>query len=255
MIPLNMVLKAQDGRPRKYTLPDTEQHRCNPHSWVSEKVRNELIDNNPRMSIMFPDNTDNTNEDEDDMSTNGKSIGYLRVSSTDQTTARQLDGIALDKVFEDKASGKDADRAQLQAALDYLRDGDILHVHSIDRLARNLADLEKIVSTLTAKGVEVRFHKEGLTFRSNANDPMQTLLFHVMGAFAQFERTLIRERQREGIAAAKAAGKPLGRRAALTPAQIAEAKSRRAGGESAASLAKAFGISRATMYQHLGQTA
>ena len=237
------------GSPRKYTLIDNKPMLCNPHRWVSEKVRNELIDNSPRMSIMFSDNADNNNED--DMS--GKSIGYLRVSSTDQTTARQLDGIALDRVFEDKVSGKDADRAQLQAALDYLRDGDILHVHSIDRLARNLADLEKIVSTLTAKGVEVRFHKEGLTFRSNANDPMQTLLFHVMGAFAQFERSLIRERQREGIAAAKAAGKPLGRRAAMTPAQIADAKARRCAGESAANLARAFGVSRATMFSAIGR--
>ena len=194
--------------------------------------------------------SDNTDTNEGDMS--GKSIGYLRVSATDQITARQLDGIALDKVFEDKASGASQDnRPQLQAALDYVRDDDILHVHSIDRLARNLADLEKIVSDLTAKGVEVRFHKEGLTFSAHANDPLQRLLFQVMGAFAQFERALIRERQREGIAAARAAGKPLGRRAAMTPAQIDQARTRRAAGESMADLAKAYGVGRSTIYQNL----
>jgi DNA invertase Pin-like site-specific DNA recombinase len=181
----------------------------------------------------------------------GKAIGYVRVSSTDQTTARQLEGVKLDRVFEDKVSGANQNRAQLQACLSYLRDGDTLHVHSIDRLARNLADLQTLVSSLTAKGVEVRFHKEALTFSANTNDPMQTLLFHVMGAFAQFERSLIRERQREGIAAAKAAGKPLGRRAAMTQAQIAEARTRRAAGESATALAKAYGVARATMYQNL----
>ena len=185
----------------------------------------------------------------------GKAIGYVRVSSGDQTTARQLDGIKLDRVFEDKVSGANQDRAQLQACLSYLRDGDVLHVHSIDRLARNLMDLQALVSELTGRGVEVQFHKEGLTFSAKANDPMQTLLFHVMGAFAQFERSLIRERQREGIAAAKAAGKPLGRRAAMTPAQISEARTRRAAGESATALAKAYGVARATMYQNLAEEA
>ena len=157
----------------------------------------------------------------------------------------------LDRRFEDKLSGANQARAQLQACLSYLRDGDVLHVHSIDRLARNLLDLQTLVSELTGRGVEVRFHQEGLTFSGSANDPMQMLLFQVMGAFAQFERALIRERQREGIASAKAAGKHLGRRAVMTPAQIAEARTRRAAGESATALAKAFGVSRATMYQNL----
>ncbi len=184
----------------------------------------------------------------------GKAIGYVRVSSVDQNTTRQLDGIALDRIFEDKLSGSSQDqRAQLQACLAYLRDGDVLHVHSIDRLARNLMDLQTLVSELTGRGVEVRFHTEGLTFNANAsaNDPMQMLLFQVMGAFAQFERSLIRERQREGIAAAKAAGKHLGRRAVMTEAHIADARARRAAGESATDLAKAFGVSRATLYQNL----
>ena len=182
----------------------------------------------------------------------GQSVGYIRVSSGDQNTARQLDGIQLDKVFEDKASGSGMDnRKALQACLTHLREGDTLHVHSIDRLARNLMDLQKLVGELTGRSVAVVFHKEGLTFTGAGDDPMQTLMLHMMGAFAQFERSLIRERQREGIAAAKAAGKPLGRRAAMTPAQIAEARARRAAGESATELAKVFGVARATMYSHL----
>jgi len=185
----------------------------------------------------------------------GKAIGYVRVSSVDQTTARQLDGVTLDKTFEDKASGSKADnRKALQDCLTYLRDGDTLHVHSIDRLARNLLDLQKIVEDLTGRGVAVEFHKEGLKFSGTGSDPMNKLMMQMMGAFAEFERALIRERQREGIAAAKARGQALGRRAVMTPEQVREAKERRAAGESAADLAKAYGVSRATMYNQLGAT-
>ncbi|NEV65264.1 recombinase family protein [Thiorhodococcus minor] len=183
-----------------------------------------------------------------------KAIGYRRVSTTDQNTTRQLEGVTLDKAFEDKLSGAKTDnRPQLQACLEYLRDGDTLHVHSIDRLARNLLELQKLVEDLTERGVSVRFHKEGLTF-TGASDPMQMLMFQMMGAFAQFERSLIRERQREGIQAAKAKGKHLGRKPILTPEQVKEARQRREAGESAAALAKDYGVSRATMYQHLAGT-
>lgn len=181
----------------------------------------------------------------------GKQIGYVRVSSVDQNTARQLEGVELDRVFEDKASGaKSEKRKALQECLRYLRDGDTLHVHSIDRLARNLLELQKIVEDLVERGVAVQFHKENLTF-TGASDPMQMLMLQMMGAFAQFERAMIRERQREGIEAAKRAGKHLGRPAALTPAQIEEAAIRRGNGESVATLAQAFGISRAAMYNAL----
>ncbi len=186
----------------------------------------------------------------------GGHIGYIRVSSTDQNTARQLDGIELDRVFEDKASGSSADnRKALQECLRYLRDGDVLHVHSIDRLARNLLDLQKLVADLTGRGIEVHFHKEGLRFSGNADDPMQRLMLQMMGAFAEFERSMIRERQREGIAAAKARGQKLGRRASMTGDQVQEARRRRAAGESAVALARAYGVSRATMYAHLQEDA
>src|SRR3974390_1731472 len=133
----------------------------------------------------------------------GKRIGYVRVSSVDQNELRQLDGIQLDKRFTDKASGKDTKRPHLQAALEYLREGDVLVAHSMDRLARNLDGLRKVVSDLTARGVAVEFMKEQLTF-TGQDSAMSKLLLSVMGAFAEFERSLLKERQREGIAVAKA---------------------------------------------------
>ena len=132
----------------------------------------------------------------------GQRIGYIRVSTLDQQTERQLDGIALDQTFTDKASGKDTKRPQLELMLRFARRGDTVVVHSMDRLARNLDDLRRIVHTLTGKGVRIEFVKEQLTF-TGEDSPMSNLLLSVMGAFAQFERELIRERQREGIAIAK----------------------------------------------------
>jgi len=182
----------------------------------------------------------------------GKQIGYIRVSSADQNTERQLDGVTLDRIFEDRLSGAKADnRPQLQACLDYIRDGDTLHVHSIDRLARNLFDLERLVETLTTEGIAIRFHKEGLTFSADVTDPFQTLMRQVIGAVAQFEREMIRARQREGIAAAKAAGKRFGRPRALTSGQIDEIRARRAAGESPSALAREYGIGRTTLYSVL----
>lgn len=179
-----------------------------------------------------------------------KTVGYIRVSTVDQNTERQLDGIKLDKVFTDKASGKDTKRPQLKAALDYVRDGDKLVVHSLDRLARNLVDLRNIVSDLTARDVIVEFIKEKLTFTSEDN-AMSNLLLSVMGAFAEFERSLIRERQREGIALAKRAGKYKGRKKALNPERVADLRKRVSAGETKAVVAREFGISRETLYKYL----
>jgi DNA invertase Pin-like site-specific DNA recombinase len=153
----------------------------------------------------------------------GQHIGYTRVSTTDQSTSRQLDGIKLDRTFEDKVSGKSTDRPQLKACLDHLRDGDTLHVHSMDRLARNLQDLQSLVSDLTGKGVEVHFHKEALIFNTDTG-AMSKLMLQIMGAVAEFERALIKERQAEGIAKARKEGKHLGRKATLTPEQMKELK-------------------------------
>lgn len=177
----------------------------------------------------------------------GQRIGYSRVSSADQNLDRQLHGLVLDRTFEDKASGKDTKRPQLQAALAYVREGDTLVVHSMDRLARNLDDLRKIVKDLTARGVRVEFIKESLTFTGD-DSPMSNLLLSVMGALAEFERAGIRERQREGIVLAKAKGIYKGRKAALTKEQAAEVRVRVAQREGKAALAKEYGVSRTTIY-------
>jgi DNA invertase Pin-like site-specific DNA recombinase len=180
----------------------------------------------------------------------GHRIGYIRVSSISQNTDRQLDGVDLDKVFTDKVSGKDTNRPALTEMLGWVREGDHIIVHSLDRLARNLDDLRKIVKDLTSKGITIEFRKESLTF-SGDDSPMATLLLSVMGAFAEFERSLIKERQMEGIAIAKAAGAFKGRQRSMTDERIVEIKSRAASGEKKAKIARDLGISRETLYQYL----
>jgi len=181
----------------------------------------------------------------------GQVIGYRRVSSVDQNEARQLENVEVDKVFTDKASGKDTNRPQLQRALEYLREGDTLLVHSMDRLARNLDDLRSTVTGLTGRGVKVQFIKESLIF-TGEDSALSRLLLSVMGAFAEFERSLIRERQREGIAIAKAKGDVYkGRKPSLDPAKADALRKRAAAGENKAALAREFGISRAALYVYL----
>ena len=180
----------------------------------------------------------------------GHRIGYVRVSSFDQNLARQVDHVQVDKVFTDKASGKDTQRPQLDALLAFVREGDTVVVHSMDRLARNLDDLRRLVQGLTQRGVRIEFIKEHLTF-TGEDSPMANLMLSVMGAFAEFERALICERQREGIALAKQRGAYRGRKKALTPDRVAELRRRAAAGERKAGLAREFGISRETLYQYL----
>lgn len=180
----------------------------------------------------------------------GQQVAYLRVSTLLQNTARQLDGVLLDKVFEDKASGKNTERPQLTACLAHLREGDTLHVHSMDRLCRNLDDLRRIVKDLTCRGVVVRFHKEGLSF-TGEDSPMSNLLLSMLGAVAEFERSIILERQREGIQIAKGEGKYKGRKPSLTTERVLELQRRAGAGEKKAALAREFGISRETVYTYV----
>jgi DNA invertase Pin-like site-specific DNA recombinase len=180
-----------------------------------------------------------------------KTVGYRRVSSLDQNSERQLEGVNLDKVFTDKASGKDTKRPQLQAALEYLREGDLFVIHSMDRLARNLDDLRRIVFDLTKKGVHVQFVKENLTF-TGEDSPMANLLLSLLGAVAEFERSMIRERQREGIELAKKKGVYKGRKPSLTTMQVAEIRKRVKAGEKKTALAAEYRISRQTLYATLG---
>lgn len=179
-------------------------------------------------------------------------IGYIRVSSNNQNTDRQLDGIALEKVFTEKQSGKSSnDRPQLQECLSWIREGDTLHVHSIDRLARNLVDLQNLVTSITAKGVTLKFHKEGLTFTGDSNNPMNKLLLQMLGAVAEFERNLIKERQAEGIKIAKDKGVKFGAKPKLSDEQIRELKLLIQAGSKVTEVAKQFGVTRPTVYKHL----
>lgn len=176
-------------------------------------------------------------------------IGYVRVSSLDQNTERQLEGVELDRI-SDKVSGRDTKRPLLEELLRFIRDGDTLLVHSMDRLARNLDDVRSLVQRLAKKGVRVEFLKEHLVF-TGEDFPLANLMLYVMGALAEFERALIGERQREGITLAKAPGAYRGRRKALSPEKAGELRRRAGAGEQKTGLAREFGISSETLYQYL----
>lgn len=180
----------------------------------------------------------------------GHDVGYVRVSSAGQNTERQLDGMKLDKTFEEKASAGTRKRPVLAECLEYLRAGDTLHVHSIDRLARNLKDLLEIIKQLKGKGVSVRFHKEKLDFTAE-DAPMSILMLQIFGAVAEFERALIRERQAEGIAKALKKGTRFGQKPKLTPAQVDEVKQLVADRYTKVSIAEKFGVSVPTIYNAL----
>lgn len=175
-------------------------------------------------------------------------IGYRRVSSQDQNLDRQqLEG--CEKVFEEKTSaGKGSDRPALAALLDFAREGDEVLVWSIDRLARDLADLQRLLEGLNTKGVTVIFVSERLTFSADQDDPFASLQLHLLGAFSQFERAIIRKRQAEGIAQAKAKGVYRGRKASIDPSKVANLK---AEGLGATEIAERLGIGRASVYRLL----
>ena len=181
-------------------------------------------------------------------------VCYIRVSSTDQNTDRQYEALPVtDKEFVEKASGSASDRPQLKAMLKYLREGDHVHVLSIDRLARNIVDLQQLVNTITGKGAMITFHQENMTFRKGSNEPTSEVMFNILESFAQFERSLIRERQREGIAAAKARGKKMGRPSKLTDKQKKAIVAKRRKGITPTKLAKEYGVSRGLIYNIIGE--
>lgn len=180
----------------------------------------------------------------------GQRVGYVRVSTSEQNTDRQLEGMQLDRIFTDKASGKDVKRPELEAMLRFVRENDTVVVHSMDRLARNLDDLRRIVKELTGRGIRVEFVKESQVF-TGEDSPMANMLLSMLGAVAEFERSLIKERQKEGIALAKARGVYTGRKLILSPDQIADLKQRVEQGVPKAKVARDFNISRETVYQYL----
>jgi DNA invertase Pin-like site-specific DNA recombinase len=182
-----------------------------------------------------------------------KRIGYIRVSTPEQNPDRQLEDIPLDKKFIEFASARDRERPQLKNLIDYVREDDLVIVHSMDRLARNLRDLRAIVDELISMKVSVQFMKENLTF-SGSENAMSTLMLSLMGAFAEFEYAFIRERQREGIAIAKKSGRYLGGKKKLNSEKVSYLKEQLANTRiSKTELAKNLGISRFTLYKYLDE--
>ena len=178
-----------------------------------------------------------------------QTVGYVRVSSADQNPARQIEGLGtVDKLFTDYLSGASRkERPGLTHAIDYT-----FRVYSIDRLARSLQDLTTIVTDITKKGASIEFVKEHLTFTANTSSPTDKLMFHLLGAFAEFERALIKERQREGIALAKAQGKYRGRRPIqLTQKQSTDLNQWLQADIPKTTIARRLGISRSTLYRKL----
>lgn len=181
----------------------------------------------------------------------GKRIGYIRVSTIDQNPDRQLEKIQLDKKFIDYASAKSTDRPNLKLLLEFVREDDVVIVHSMDRLARNLKDLKNLVDHFIGLGVEVQFVKENLIFKGE-NSPYSMLMLHLMGAFAEFEHAFIRERQREGIEIAKRKGKFKGGTRKLNGDKIELLKTQMTTTRKTKSqIAKDLGISRKTLYGYL----
>lgn len=180
----------------------------------------------------------------------GKKIGYIRVSTIDQNPERQLEGIHLDKKFIDYASGTTTNRPELQRMMEYAREDDIIIVHSMDRLARNVKNLRNIIDFLLEKGIHVQFLKENLTFTGD-DSPMSHLLLVLIGAVAEFEHSIIKERQLEGIAIAKRAGKFKGAKKKLDTAKLEKLKIRMLSAGTKTQIAEEFGISRFTLYRYL----
>ena len=180
----------------------------------------------------------------------GEKVGYIRVSSVSQNLDRQLVGVDLDKVFKEKVSGKSLDRPKLKELIEYVREGDTVVVHSLDRLGRNAFELNQIIKEFTDRGVTVQFVKEGYTITGD-DTPMNKLHLSMMGAWAEFERNIIRERQLEGIALAKERGAYRGGKRKLTEDQATNLKERVEAGESKTQVAKDFGLTRQGLYLYL----
>ena len=185
----------------------------------------------------------------------GQKIGYAHVSSKDQNLDRQLAALKKEKVFRvftDTVSGSSTQRPGLDGALNYVRAGDQLIVVSMDRLARSLIDLHRLVDELAERGVSVKFLKEGQTYSLDSS-PVAKLMLGLLGSVAEFERAIIRERQAEGIAKAKARGVYKGRAKVLNEEQVVQAREWVSEGVPKAEVARRFGIGRTTLYKYLTQ--
>ncbi|URN16068.1 MULTISPECIES: recombinase family protein [Streptomyces] len=187
----------------------------------------------------------------------GQLIGYARVSTDDQEAQLQRDALTAAgcaRIFEDKASGKNTDRPELRVALDYARPGDTLCVWKLDRFARSLIDLVTMVDTLRERSIGFKV-LTGALANIDPGTADGRLMLQVVGAMAEFERSLIKERTRAGLDAAKAQGRTGGRPSVVDEDVLTVARARKAKGESVSAIAKALGVSRATLYRHLGESA
>ena len=185
-----------------------------------------------------------------------QTVGYVRVSSSDQNLSRQLEAIGeVDRVFSDKVSGGSREsRDALTECIKYIREGDLVRVASMDRLARSLRDMRDIIDEIVGKGASVQFLKEGQTYSPETDDPLSQLMLHMLAAFAEFERSLIRERQADGIRIAKAQGKYRGRAKKLNPTQLMEVQQLLTHGVPKAEIARRYGVNRATLYRALSKS-
>jgi len=182
-------------------------------------------------------------------------FNYIRVSTVQQNTERQLKNIECDREFIEKVSGKDTNREELQKLLMVIRKGDIINCHELSRLARNTQDLLKLVDEILNKQVSIKFHKENLFFDGNKNDdPFQKLMLTMLAAISTFERDLMLDRQREGIAIAKEKGKYKGRKSSFSTDDLKLIKDEFKVSTNKAELARKWGISRGYLYE-LGKSA
>jgi DNA invertase Pin-like site-specific DNA recombinase len=174
---------------------------------------------------------------------------YKRVSTIDQNLDRQLPGVAYDREYLEKVSGKDMNRPQLQALLQNVREGDRVHVHELSRLGRSVKDLLDIVEQIVQSGAAIIFHKEGLEFGGGKKSPFQSLMLNLLSSIAQFERDLLLDRQREGIQIAKVNGKYKGKKSKFSEEDIQLIQRSFGKAKNKAELAKKWGISRGYLYQ------
>ena len=176
-------------------------------------------------------------------------FNYIRVSTILQNTERQLPSVDCDRVYEDKLSGKDTQRPQFQLMMSNLREGDVVNVHSLDRVGRNTKDILSLVETIKEIGATIKFHKENLTFDGSKSDLYSDLMLTILSGFAQFERNIILERQREGIEIAKQKGKYKGRKSKLTEEQLEEMKNDFDEGMSKTKISEKYDVTRSYVYQ------
>lgn len=177
-------------------------------------------------------------------------IGYARVSTAEQDTALQTDALSkadCERIFEDTVSGAKADRPGLAAALAFLRDGDVLAVWRLDRLGRSLRHLIEVIGALEARGVGFR----SLTENIDTTTPSGQLIFHIFGALGQFERDLIRDRTKAGLAAAAARGRKGGRKPVVTPDKLQRAREHVANGLNIREAAARLKVGKTALYSAL----